>query len=498
MSVARNWVRNRMRSSSKATTAFIVAGFLAVTTASARAQEHQDNGIHVGQPKVYDSRELTIMLDNLSQQVQGSNLINPSALATALGNVQGYQSSDFSASFQANGAVGPGAASVFAGNSTPPTGTTTTPTTAPTVTINVAPTLSTASTTSPAATTTMPATLGPQPPALPTLQTPPNYTPTFGSNGSDLLSEETNLTYQLYNLSLLLDRSLSDRLYSGQSRLQAVLGFDIDLEPTQDARDAAAVVEVTALMQSWPPTEGHNCSFLERPTLVALMPEQGSHNAATLSQSAVGFGGAVAAAVYSAGVSVQKRSQVFYLLRDMDTVALQEAAPDTCSIKFGWQFRPVLGRHSIDPGLRHLMVVIGLPTVDEDKGMPTLRIKVATRWQHYYQKTQTVAANGHFWRSLPPGSSFDTDVQVPTSLEIQGDLGPHIKTVRWIPTDASNGVAVVSGENFFPGTTVQLGAKRYRTNADGLTLKSDKELEILRALVGRFFRRYAERKIRRS
>jgi hypothetical protein len=464
--------------------ALTVVSCIILMTTTSHAQRHHkqtdDNGIHVGQPKVYDSRELTLMLDNLSLQLQGTNFINPTSLATALGNVQGYQNSDFSGSLFANGGVGPGAAAAFGGNAVAAaTATPATTTAAPTVTINVAPTLSTGATATPAASAPAAATLGPQAPTLPTLQTAPNYTPTFGSNGSDLLSDEVNLTYQLYNVRMLVDRSLTDRLYGSESRLEAVVGFDIDLEPDEDSRDAAAVVEVTASMGSCTDGLKDHCATGASPSVVALMPEQGSHNAATLSQSAVGLGGAVAAAVYSAGISLQKRNQVFYLYRDMDTVSFEEPTPNQRFIKFGWQFRPVLGRHSIDPGMRHLMVVIGLPAADIGKNIPTLTLHVSTHWQRYNQKNQTTTEKGYVWHSLPGQQDYDlAGVEVPTSLETQDDLGPRISNVQWIPTDAGNGVAVVAGKNFFPGTTVQLGARAYRTTADGLTVKSDKELEV--------------------
>jgi hypothetical protein len=100
--------------------ALTVVSCIILMTTTSHAQRHHkqtdDNGIHVGQPKVYDSRELTLMLDNLSLQLQGTNFINPTSLATALGNVQGYQNSDFSGSLFANGGVGPGAAAAFGGN----------------------------------------------------------------------------------------------------------------------------------------------------------------------------------------------------------------------------------------------------------------------------------------------------------------------------------------------------------------------------------------------
>ena len=446
----------------------------------------QDNGIHVGEPKVYDSRELTLMLDNLSQQLQNKNFIDPKALAAALGNVQGFQNSDFSLGVFGNGGVGSQAAAVFAaagsGTTSPPSSSGTS--TAPTVTVNVAPTLNAGSTgaTPTAASTASPTTpLGPQAPALPTLQTPPSYTPTFGSNGSDLLSDEVNLTYQLYNVRMLLDRSLTDRLHyvstGAEPRLQAVVGFDIDLEPDKSAKDAVAIVDVTAEM---PMPNATTCDTNAKPSVVALMPEEGSHNAATLSQKAYAFGGAIAASVFSVGGAAQKRSQVFYLYRDMDTVSYQKPPWYSDSIGFGWQFRPVLGRHSVDPGMRHLIVVIGLPCSDLGPNVPQLKMQVKTSWERYDAGSQTTSPKSHFWSHSLPGSATVefNPVKVPSSDFSQLHLEPSIDSVRWVPTDATNGVAIVTGKNLFPGTTIRMGGKTYASASDGLTIKSDHELEV--------------------
>jgi hypothetical protein len=436
------------------------------------AAAQQDNGIHVGNPKVYDSRELTLMLDNLSQQLQNKNFVDPKALAAALGNIQGYQSSDFSLSAFANGAVGPQAASVFAGtgggSSTPPSSTITS--TPSPVTVNVSPTLNagTSGGGSGAATTGT----GPQASALPTLQTPPNYNPTFGSNGSDLLSDEVNLTYQLYNVRMLLDRSLTDRLHGNQARLQAVVGFDIDLEPDKDSKDAAAILEVAAKMAT---TADANCDADGQLTVVALMPEQGSHNAATLSQKAIGLGGAIASSVFSFGVAGQKRSQIFYLYRDMDTVSFENPATTKHPLNFGWQFRPVLGRKSVDSGMRHMLVVLGLPCSDTGANVPEIMVGVRSHWERYDSKTQTTSRK-QARRTSVGFSDFVT--AVPSTQSSQDRLTPQVTKVTWVPTDAGDGVAIVTGENFFPGTTVRLGNKTFSSTADGLTVKSDKELEL--------------------
>jgi hypothetical protein len=449
-----------------------------------RADTAADNGIHVGRPKVYDNRELTLLLDSLFQQLPRNGFVDPKALAAALGNLQGFQNSDTSFALSASGAVGPGAANIFSGTAPAaalaPTDTSATaaaPASSPSFTINVSPSLTAGTGTTAASTsgTTPASPMGPQPPSTPSLQTAPSYTPNFGVSASDLLSEQVNLTYQITNISMLLNRSLTDRLYpGGGARLQAVMSFDVDLEPDKDAKDEAAVIELTVKS----PADTGQCDAGGM-SLIALMPEAGSHNAATLSQKANAFGGAIAASVFSVGASYQSRSQVFYLYRDMDTVSFQRPAPDG-SVTFGWQFRPVLGRHAVESGMRHMMVVLGLPCADRGNTTHTLQTLVATHWQPYDGSTQTTSQKKHWW-SKPvkqPVAVPLPNVQVLTATQSQHDLGPHITDIQWIPTDTNSGVAVVTGDNFFSNTVVRIGGKTYSTAANGLTIKSDQVLEV--------------------
>jgi hypothetical protein len=452
----------------------------------AAAQAPQDNGIHVGEPKIYDSRSLTLMLDSLSQSLRNTNFIDPKALASALGNLQGFSNQDFSQAFQANGAVGPQAASVFSGTGgagpTPVGGTT-----PPNVSITVAPVLNSGSAATTPVAPAPAATLGPQPPALPTLQTAPAFTPNFGPNATDLLSDEVNLTYQIENISMLLERSLSDRLFRGQARLQAVMGFDIDIEPTVEAKDAVAVVDVNVTLGDCGGLP--DCDESRPMSLVAMMPEEGSYNAATLSQKASAFGGAVASSVFSVGYAAQKRSQVFYLYRDMDTVSFQKSDSTSHHVDFGWQFRPVLGRRSVSPGMRHMMAVLALPANDlpgNQGKTPVLKVTVNTSWIRYDGATQATGAKPSFWArifgsdKLPESGTPQVfnDVLVPTTPTTQHDLGPTISKVKWVQGDASSGVAIVTGKNFFPNTTVRFGARTYSTPSDGLVIKSDQQLEV--------------------
>jgi hypothetical protein len=467
-----------------------------------------DNGIHVANAKIYDARELTLMMDNLNKSLQGMNFINQNSLAGALGNVQGFQNTDTSAAVFANGAVGPQAAAVFANNlpassansasaaSTAAAATTTTASPSPTVSININPAAPTASTTTASTSNSSPTGFGPSGSALPTLQNAPNFNPNFGLSSGDLLNSETNLTYQIFNLSMLLSRSLTDRIYHSdspsQSRLQAVVGFDIDIEPDAHAKNAVAVVEITATMDSCPPAaekpkpcpldpNQHMATAPNKPEVVAIMPEQGSHNAATLTQKANSFGGALAAQVFSVGAGIQRRSQTFYLYRDIDTLSFVKPDPNPGVLRFGWQFRPVLGRPTVEAGLRHMMVVLSVPAADDEKppNELLLRVEVKTHWVRYEGKTQS--SGGFCILSCVQERAVTQApiaVNVPKTLSYQNDLEPHVANVDWFPTDSTTGVAVVTGENFFPGTTVRLGNKTYTGNNDGLIIKSDKEFEL--------------------
>ncbi|HWF03031.1 MAG TPA: hypothetical protein VHA06_05055, partial [Candidatus Angelobacter sp.] len=167
----------------KATSAniwFRILLFLSIFIVSVALQA-QDNGIHVAVPKVYDTRSLQLMMDDLAKSLQKPGFIDPKALAATLGNVQGYNATDFSQGLSLSGAVGPQAASVFAGNGGVPASpaSSSSPST-PAVSISIAPTLN-AGTSSPAPSTGSGS--GPQPPALPAFQTGPTYNPTFGPSG---------------------------------------------------------------------------------------------------------------------------------------------------------------------------------------------------------------------------------------------------------------------------------------------------------------------------
>ena len=88
-------------------------------------------------------------------------------------------------------------------------------------------------------------------------------------------------------------------------------------------------------------------------SLVALMPQEKTYNAETVSASERSIGGSAVARVLTLNVSSKSGSRQLFIHRDADTVAF-ERQPDPAqgTIVFGWEFRPVLGRRTVSVGIR--------------------------------------------------------------------------------------------------------------------------------------------------
>src|SRR5262249_38061270 len=150
------------------------------------------------------------------------------------------------------------------------------------------------------------------------------------------------------NLRLLLEGSLSDRfLGAGRAAKRRVtIGFPISIEtPAVIAgRDAVAEVQVTvttatdALKYDDKHKYGHapasfkdqdSCTPAEEPEapgVVAILPRERSYNTAHITDNQKSFAGAAVASILSLGVSWTGRTKTFYLLQDLDTVALERPA----------------------------------------------------------------------------------------------------------------------------------------------------------------------------
>lgn len=452
---------------------------------------HACNGISIGAPKVFDNRTLTLMLNALSQTLsaQQQNYIDQKSVLAALANIQGYSQRDTSTSLN------------ITGSPTPATSLSTTLNTG-LVGASGNPLPNTTTTTA----TRTQASVTPQAPTLDTTPTFQGFNPTYGSSASDLLNDQVNLTYQIFNLRMILERALSDRLLDKDYiRLQTVLGFNVTIDPPRTANDAVAVVEITLSVENKP--ESNSKQPL---SLVALMPQEKTYNAAALSSKSNAFGGSAAVSAFQVGFSARKRSQIFYLYRDNDTLSYERMTGDSNKIVFGWMFRPVLGRRSVSPGLRQLFSILALPnndcTKDElntfgDACTAHLTTTVRTYWKKYdratltsFESRDTNRAN-QFWYALSMGLArpqiFNDgkymneanygDIIVRSSADYQKSLQPKVAAITWRPTGAKSIIISARGNNFFSGTQVALGDKIY-AEGTGLTLKSDQAFDLVTTL----------------
>ncbi|HYL62540.1 MAG TPA: hypothetical protein VE077_07955 [Candidatus Methylomirabilis sp.] len=197
----------------------------------------------MGQPKVYDNQSLTIMLDELTARLHQVQTIDPQALAKALGLIQGSQQQDVTREFNASLSLTPKAATD----------------TSKTSSSSASDSGKTGNSTSSASPSTSS--------ALPELLAAPSHKPDYGENAIDLLSDQVDLSYQIFNLRMMLERAVSDRLWERTAqdkpverppRRQAVVSFNISLDPPAYAHDAAAYVEITLSTERGP---DFSCGF---------------------------------------------------------------------------------------------------------------------------------------------------------------------------------------------------------------------------------------------
>jgi hypothetical protein len=438
------------------------------------------NGISAGRPKVFDNRTLTLMLEALSDQLRNVQVIDQKTLSAALGLQQGFSSTDFTSSFTATTLPIPGSKQETV-----------------TKTGNVGSTGNPLPDTTQKTTTTSRDAVVPQIPALEAPAGPPaGFNPSYGESSGDLLSDQVNLSYQIFNLRMLLERSLSDRLLeSRKPRLQAVIGMNITLDPPRTANDAVAVVEVTIEASDHPQPDGLS--------LISLMPQEKTYNSAAVSTKSNSFGGSAVVKMVQVGYNQRKKSMVFYLYRDTDTLAYERTPPTEPNdpnkankVTFGWMFRPVLGRRSVSPGLRQMFAILALPAEDGDAAHK-LKATVKTYWKKYDRSTATSfrdydanrAKNFEYSLSLglnrPQifGHRYENGVEYP-DIEVQPtaayeeSLRAVVDDVYWRPVGAKTALVSVKGKNFFTDTKVSVGDKIYASPADGFLLKSTQSFDL--------------------
>ena len=394
----------------------------------------QPNGISVSSAKVFDNRSLVIMLEQLEAQLRSLQTIDQQKVLQGMTNLQGAQVSDVTRSLSATGLGSPGVTTTEGDLGV--TGRVTTEA------ARAAPAVPTAASSAPNLT----------------------FAPTFGLNAQDLLADQISLTYQILNVRMLLERALSDRLHEGEPRLQAVLGFQIGIDPPRNANGRAAFVEITVSNPAGTPL-----------SLVSVMPQEKTYNAYAVDRRSNAFGGAAVASILTIGYAEQRRNEVLYLYKDADTLAMLNpiSSPESGQVTFGWVFRPVLGRQAVSPGVRQMFAVLALPVADTAGAFSNLEVSVRTDWRKYDRKKMTTDSKKEAAVEAKLGYATAR-----SSEDIATALAPRITDVRWRVVDPETAVVSITGKNLFVGTQVLLGRTAYDSPAKGLLFKSDNILEL--------------------
>jgi hypothetical protein len=323
-----------------------------------------DNGITVGNPKIFDTFALRQKLNVVATQLASISAFNAAQITGQYGTLQGISRDTSYFAAQITTSPTPSVVSTVAGatgnlvttanqantattnlQATCPTGyipslatgnsvsctqvtvtpqqalpvnvltTTANPATTQTVTTADQPTSQT-QTTTPSLTATVPVA-----PVLTPIAAPTNT----GVSSGDMLNEQFQLSAQLLTLQMLLQGASSDQILLSQERAfgvraQTTLGFPITIQTPKCFHDAVAEVRILVLPKRAALTSQPKLSIIN------LLPAQKTYNVAKVTSKADQFGAAVAIQAISLGFSTGKSKDRLYLAKDTDTVALEYTA----------------------------------------------------------------------------------------------------------------------------------------------------------------------------
>lgn len=410
-------------------------------------QRNRDSvGIVVDEPKVFDDSLLQQMLNAAEAKLASMQVLDASGLASRLGSVSGGQQTVNGLAISAQTPSMPQVATVANGatNST----VTTTSATPSQVTTAAQPVTN--------VTTTVPQF---NPPGA-TAPTPSTSLPTaFNVSSSNVLNEQMQLTYEIANLRLLLEGSLSDRLLKSSTlkvvKPRTTIGLSVTVTPRY--KDAVAIVEVTV-------EKGTDLGDPEPPVVTALLPREKTYNVASIRESNISVGLGAVTQVFGVSGSFLHGSRSYYLVQDQDTVALPiPVADNKKDTAFLWQFRPVLGRHYLSTGTKQVFVQLAFPTPWTENSFGTL--SVTTYWCHYDQGKGLVG-------KVIAGSLRKEVVKHPVpnlKLELPPD-GFSVKNME----DLGNGQMLVRlPGHFLTDTSVRIGSTAFASGANGAFFSHD-------------------------
>lgn len=320
----------RIRSFRLIAAAVALASFMPfILAAPSMGEEEPSNGIYIGHWRQYDDRTIAQMVRQLKQSLVKLFTVPSDAVAKAISAVQGSTSSG--SSFQLNvGNLTGGSKSVTVAPSSKGPGDATTVNT----TYNYGSPLSASSGTAPALSGT-----------------------SLGLSAEDTMNDAVNLAFAATNLSYVLSNSVSDIQPVGSlcfaRRRQVVLAIQIDIRPRPEDRDKVAKISFKLCpAKSALPKEPISVSY--------IFPAKDTYNVTSVTQRTSGIGLAIPIATIPVGIGGSSLSGTSYIVKDIDTMAFT-TEPKGNSVEFGWQFRPVLGRHFVDQGPRTVFVVLSVP-----------------------------------------------------------------------------------------------------------------------------------------
>ncbi|MBZ5725641.1 MAG: hypothetical protein LAP87_11665 [Acidobacteriia bacterium] len=404
-------------------------------------------GISVGMPKVYDDALLQQMLNDAMAKLAALQSLDQASIIGHYGAVTGATLTTSSLGINVQGAPAPGQ-SIVSNGMTNSTATTTPGASSPTSVVQTVgqpvqnvtttvPQVSAPSAGAPAASTSLPT--------------------AFNVSAADVLNEQMQLTYEIANLRLLLEGSLTDRfVIDGDKqyvRPRLTLGFPVTIMPLQQYKNAVAVVEVEV-------TPEKSLKAGEKVVVTAILPREKTYNVAAITDKNVSLGGGV---VTGAGIGGSAQwgfgRKTYYIVQDQDTLALGYQPTLAVAAGFTWQFRPVLRQDYVRSGMKQTFVQLSFPSPQSEKVFG--RVRVRTYWCRYDRKRNLV-------QDVIPGTLKD---------EIQGWEAPHID----LPTspedfgpanleDQGNGTMLVTLHgHFLTGTAVRIGTTILGQGSAGFT-----------------------------
>ena len=419
----------------------LIIGCIAMQGVAAPADSFTGLGIEVGEPKAFDSRTLTLRLEELQTRLVELKALDSAAVKAGLGKASAILLTER-------------AITVAAGQRVPQVVTTETIEGGVRKPTEVVTTQGSKDLQAPSSTTEEGLSPGSLQPEL---------------SAADRLAEMMNLEYQIATLQTFLDRSVTDRLHrqdkQGKPKLQGLLGVPISITTPRGREGHVARVELLA--------EPCGSGTGPKISLVALMPPRKAYNTFAIHKKRNAFGGAAMVGPVYLGASWFGRKEVGYMYQASDTESFQVTTVNGQTL-FGWEFRPVLGQQSVAPGTRQMFALLALPRSDDGAEPFELCGTWRTEWVRMDEKKGTVrlqarSESGHSnkWRTL-----------VDTSEGIQTSLQPAIHKVDWAPVGEDRFVAALTGRAFFRGTKVVYGDVVADAPATGLEITSDTTMRL--------------------